>query len=488
MITRGCRTILLLLAVLPPLTAGCTVNPATGQRSFTGLLSEDQELRLGRDEHPKVLAEFGGAYEDAALQRYVGSIGQLLARTSERPELPFTFTIINSPIVNAFALPGGYIYITRGLMALAGSEAELAGVLGHEIGHVTARHAAERYSQGVLGQGLAVALGILTGSGELAQAAQIGAMAVLQGYSRDQEFQADLLGVRYLSRAGYDPAAMASFLAKMQAESALQAQIEGRPGTTDETDIMSTHPRTLDRVERAIAEAGGVQPSDPMVERELYLQKIDGMLYGDDPKEGLVRGRRFVHPILRFEFEVPPGFSLYNGTAKVTALGPENAAIIFDLAPKGIRRDLIDYVSQDWGRNLDLRDLEEIEVNGLEGATGQARVQLQQQGTADMRLVAIRYDSDSVYRFIFLTPAALTDRLAADLRRTTYSFRRLSEGESAGIRPQRLRILTAAGESVATLARRMDFDEYREERFRVLNGLAPNEEVRPGERVKIVTQ
>jgi predicted Zn-dependent protease len=291
-----------------------------------------------------------------------------------------------------------------------------------------------------------------------------------------------------MSRAGYEPTAMASFLAKLQADSALQAEIEGHPGTADETDIMSTHPRTADRVQRAIAEAGGAEVQNPMVERELYLGKIDGMLYGDDPKEGLIRDRRFVHPTMRFQFEVPPGFSLYNGTTRVTAIGPENSAILFDLSPEPVTGSLTTYLTQRWGKNLDLGDVEPLTVNGLEAVTGSKRVQLEQ-GAADIRLVAIRLDADNVYRFIFLTPSAMTDRLASDLQRTTYSFRRLSESEAAQIRPQRLRVVTVGtGDTVVSLARRMDFETHREERFRVLNGLAPDEKVKPGQRVKIVTQ
>ncbi|MFZ9632780.1 MAG: M48 family metalloprotease, partial [Alphaproteobacteria bacterium] len=215
---------------------GCSANPATGSRSFTAFMSPEEEARLGRQEHPKIVAQFGGEHGDQRLRAYVSRLGDALAARSEMPGLEWRFTILDSDVVNAFALPGGHVYATRALLALASSEAELAGVLGHEIGHVTARHTAQRYSSGVLAQAGTTAATILGGvflgsaGAQLAQSTVGGtAQLALAGYSRDQEFEADTLGVRYLARGGYDTAAMASFLAKMQMESALQAELAGRP-------------------------------------------------------------------------------------------------------------------------------------------------------------------------------------------------------------------------------------------------------------------
>ncbi|HLB79589.1 MAG TPA: M48 family metalloprotease [Dongiaceae bacterium] len=468
--------------------AGCTVNPATGEQSFTAFMSEGDEIRIGRETHPKLLEEFGGAYDDPEIARYVASIGGFLASTSERPNLPFTFTVVDSPMVNAFALPGGYVYVTRGLLALAGNEAELAGVLAHEIGHVTARHAAQRYSQAVLAQIGLAGLGLATGSGALADIAGAGAAIYLQGYSRDQEFEADTLGVRYLSRATYDTGAMSGFLEKLLASSRFDAELAGRPGAADAYDILSTHPRTLDRVERAVLAAGAAPVADPLVARDVYLDKIDGMLFGDDPEEGFVRGRRFLHPGLRFAFEVPPGFRLHNSAKRVVARGPEDAAIVFDAAPEPSRARMVDYLVYDWGRDAALDEVAALDIDGLEAATGRTRVQTDR-GPLDLRLVAIRFDADTIFRFIFATPPALTERLSLDLRRTTYSFRRLSAAEASSLRPQRLRVVTArSGDTVADLAQRLPFDDYREERFRVLNGLGPADRLVPGQRVKIVVE
>jgi predicted Zn-dependent protease len=477
--TRGWLTLLLLL----PALAGCQLNPATGEQSFTGLMSESQETESGRQGDAEVRQQLGGAYQDAALQRYVDGLGHLLASTSERPEVQFTFTILDTPIVNAFALPGGYVYVTRGLLALAGSEAELAGVLAHEIGHVAARHAAQRYSEAMMAQLGALGLGLLTGSQEVAQAAGTGATIWLQSHSREQEFEADMLGVRYLSRANFDPQAMASFLAKLEANSALEATIQGHPGTQDQLDIMSTHPRTPDRVQRAIAEAGAVKVANPIVERDLYLRKIDGLLFGDDPKEGVIRGRRFIHPVLGLQFEVPPGFQLANGRDQVVAIGPGKSALLFDRVPQG--GDPRRYLVEEWAKKVDLQEVETIAVNGLPGATGSVRTK----SGDTLRLVAIGFDPQTIDRFIFLIPDGASPSVAAGLQHTTDSFRRLSSAEAAAVRPMRLRLVTvAAGDTVERLAQALPFEDYRVERFRVLNGLQPGDRLQPGQTVKTVTE
>ena len=291
------------LAALPLLSA-CEIAPGTGRTIFTGGMSADQESQLGYQQHQKIVPQFGGAYSDPALTSYVGSIGNLLARTSETPDTKFTFTVLDTPMVNAFALPGGYVYVTRGLLSLADNEAEVAGVLAHEIGHVTARHAAERYGQTMAANVFGVGLGLLLGS-DAATDLYAGVVAVaLRSYSREQEYESDLLGVRYMARAGYDPGAMASFLSRLQAHSRFESELRGEPGKADQFDILQTHPRTADRIARAIQQAGARTVADPMTARDIYLDKIDGMLFGDNPQQGFVRGHEFLHPELRFAFEV----------------------------------------------------------------------------------------------------------------------------------------------------------------------------------------
>ena len=288
----------------------------------------EEERRVGAHEHPKLVKAFGGLYEDQELQRYVASLGKLLQLTSEQPEPPFTFVILDTPEVNAFALPGGYIHVTRGLMALANDEAELAGVIAHEIGHVTARHSAERYSHGLVAGLGAALLGAVIDSRTVSDIAQLAAGAYVKGYSRSQELEADLLGVRYLSRSGFDAIAMSSFLETMEAESELARQKAGSRGEGAPGGLFASHPRTADRVRKAAAAAqaefGGERA------RDIYLRQIDGMIYGDSPEEGFVRGRAFAHPVLRIAFTAPPGFRLRNGPEAVVGTHQSGASMRFD--------------------------------------------------------------------------------------------------------------------------------------------------------------
>jgi predicted Zn-dependent protease len=467
--------------------AGCAQSPATGRNIFTGGLSPEDEVELGREQHPQIVQEFGGAYDDPELTAYVDSLGQLLAQTSELPALEWHFTVLDSPIINAFALPGGYVYVTRGLLALADNEAELAGVLAHEIGHVTARHSAERYGQSVLGTAAAVGVGVLLGSEAAAQATSGAAELAVLSYSRDQEFEADTLGVRYLSRSGHDPQAMSSFLRRLLGHSRYEAELAGRPEAADAFDITQTHPRTADRVERAIEAAGGRQASDPIVARDLYLDKIDGLVYGDSPAQGYVRGRRFLHPELGFAFEVPEGFELVNTPNRVIAQNEAGAAILFDRAKQTSAGSMTRYLADVWARDIELRDLQAIDVNGQEAATAWTRLDTRQ-GKLDFRLVAIRFGDGAIYRFLFVTPPDRTAALNEPLRRTAHSFRPLSAGELAELEPYRIEIYQVQpGDTPESLARRMPLGEESLGLLRVLNGLREGEALAPGRKVKLVT-
>ena len=475
--------------------AGCTMNPATGKQSFTAFMSREDELRVGAEEHPKFIKRFGGEYGNAHLRAYVRGVGATLARVSEVPGLNYTFTLLNHKRVNAFALPGGYVYITRGMLALAVNEAEMAGVLAHEIGHITARHAAQRYSQAMaanLGLGI---FGILGGAAGLpsdtGNVVSLGANAVLRGFSREQELEADMLGVRYMSRAGYHPDAMRSFLGKLEAHNKLEALQDGRPEAAGVYDFMSTHPRTTDRIAQAVRLANATLVPDARFGQGDYLARMDGLLYGDDPEQGVIRGREFVHPEMRFRFEVPPGFILFNSAAEVRAQGPGGALITFDMAPAKRARQfqsVVDYLVREWGGKISLRDVERIRVNAMEGATGSARLS-GKGGARDLRLVVIRERRDRIYRLAFVSPPKLTGRLSEEFRRTTYSFRLLSREEAGSIRPLRIQVVTVgSGDTVEALTGRMAFETYAREWFEVLNGLDRGQPLVHGNPLKIVVE
>ena len=485
-----------IFALLPALLvlAACTTHPVTGKQSFTAFLSPEDEKRIGAEEHPKLIREFGGAYGDAKLRAYVRRTGLKLVRVSEARNLPFTFTILDDDKVNAFALPGGYIHITRGLLALAGNEAEMASVLAHEIGHVTARHAAERYSTAMATNLGLMVLGVISSSAGMpsgvGQLVGLGAQAALSGYSREQELEADMLAVRYLTRAGYSPHAMTSFFHKMRAHSELEAALAGEKDGGGRYNIMATHPRTAERINQAIGLAKVTAVKSPVVGREEFLAEIDGMVFGDDPHQGVRRGRMFMHPDLRIQFKVPPGFTLFNSPRRVIARGPRQSVIIFDMADEKTAREtrsVTGYLGL-WGGNLGLGRIERITINGLDAATAAARVSTRD-GPRDVRLLTIRGGADRLFRFTFITPPALTRRLEVELQRTTYSFRRLSREEAEAIKPLRIKVVNAEpGDTPKSLAARMPFEKFGLRWFEVLNGLDPGQGLRPGRAVKIVTE
>lgn len=490
MISRAFHILVAVVTLATPgLLAGCATAPATGRTFFTGGMSAEDEARLGLQEHQKIVPQFGGVYENAELSAYITSIGNLLARTSEIPNQKFTFTVLDSPIVNAFALPGGYVYVTRGLLALAESEAEVAGVLAHEIGHVAARHSAERYGQTMAANLAGVGLGVLLGNKAVSDTFAAASSIALRSFSREQEYEADLLGVRYLTRAGFDADAMAGFLTNLQADSRLEAELAGQPGRTDEFNIMQTHPRTADRIQQAIAQAGtAAVVKDPIVGRDIYLSKIDGMLYGDNPDQGLIRGRQFLHPSLLFTFTVPKGFRLVNSSQRVLARGPEGAGIVFDQVRDSGGGAMSAYLTQVWAKGVTVQGVEAITINGMAAATGQVSVN-GRSGPRDLRLIAIRYDDKTIYRMLFVTPPKLTESLSHPLRETTYSFRKLSAAEAAAVKPWRLVLhKVRSGETASALAKRMPFPDFQLKRFLVLNGLAENDPLPAGRTVKLVVE
>lgn len=464
--------------------AGCQMAPGTGRDEFN-LLSPSDEAKMGRDSHPEILAQFGGAVDDPALSAYVAGIGQRLVGVTETPAADFRFTVLNSDIVNAMALPGGYVYVTRGLLSLCGNEAELAGVIGHEIGHVLGRHSAQRYSRAMAANVLTAVLGMAVGSSAVSDVAQLGAGAWLQSYSRENELEADHLGLRYLRRGGWDAQAMVSMLNRLRDHGRLEMLMAGRnPDEIDQTHFMATHPRTVDRVQAAVAEVEGGSGGGSLGS-ETYLARIDGMVYGDDPAEGVVRGTAFIHPGLGLRFDVPPGFRLTNGAKAVVANDGQGAAVIFD-AGKPAGGDMLSYIGRVWMPRARLANGETLTINGLAAATATTQGRTSK-GAVDIRLVAIRFDADSVFRFTFVTPPNRTAALGEGFRRTTYSFRTLSAAERAEVKPLRLRIHTVkAGESARSLAATQDVSDWQSERFQTLNNLAEGEALRPGQRVKLI--
>lgn len=321
---RASRLSLLALVVVP--LWACAVNPATGQREFS-LVSEGQEIAMGREADPSIVAQMG-LYPDTAVQRYVSDLGLALAARSERPDLPWTFRVLDDPAVNAFALPGGYIYITRGILSHLTSEAQLAGILGHEIGHVTARHGANRMSRAqlaTLGLGIGAALSERVAS--LAGVASQGLGLLFLRFGRDDEYEADELGLRYMTRLGYDPSEMASVMTMLDRTS----QLSGGGGRVPEW--LSTHPNPGNRVGR-IGEQVAATPewaSADRVERASFIRRLDGMPFGTNPRNGFTRDGVFHHPDLRIRLSAPAGWSVANG-AQAVQMAPEDGSAVVELS------------------------------------------------------------------------------------------------------------------------------------------------------------
>ena len=465
--------------------AGCSTNRATGEDTFTAFMSPSEEKKIGAQEHPKMVAEFGGKYDEKDLPSYVNKVGQKLVAVSETPNEKFTFTVLDSPVINAFALPGGYVYITRGLAALASNEAELAGVLAHEIGHVVARHSAQRYSRGMITQILAGGLSAAIGNGA-GQIIGTGANAYLKSFSREHELEADMLGIRYITRAGYDPDAMATFLEKLRAHARLQAMLAGRsPDDVDKFDFMATHPRTLDRIQQAHARANVTPAPNPELGTVRYMTAIDGILYGDGPDEGYVRGTQFFHVPLDFTFEVPDGFSMVNQPTAVVARDQNGAQIVFEGAPSARNTRLDTYLRNGFSDRIKLQNIEMIDINGQEAATGSADVSLSS-GASRLRVVVIRH-GDAAYQFLFVVPLNQADKYNVALRRTTYSFRPLTRQEQKVHTPLRIKVRAANPEyTLQTFIDDMQVDREPAATFATLNGLSAGQAPAPNALVKVV--
>ncbi|MEM7651126.1 MAG: M48 family metalloprotease [Pseudomonadota bacterium] len=465
-----------------PALGACSTNPATGQQQFAALMSPQQEVKVGASEHQKIVKQYG-LYQNASLTEYVNEVGKRVTRDTERPDVNYTFYVLDSPIVNAFAVPGGYIYLTRGLIGLANSEAEMAAVLAHEAGHITGRHSAERYSRGVVTTLGAGVLSAVLGSQGASQALGVGANLYLSSYSRSQETEADSLGLRYMTRGGYDPDAMPAFLYSLQRQSDLDNQLAGRKSSG--VNYFSTHPATGDRVSQTRAQAQNY-PDKGVINRDRHIKKISGMTYGDSAAQGFARGQKFYHPEMGFTFEVPQDFTINNQSSQVTATSQSGAAIIFDMARNSQGISPQNYL-QTWIKDRQLQGLEKITVNGMPGATAGFAGKINGRDV-NIRLVAIQW-GDRFVRFQMAIPRGANASLVDGMKRASYSFRNMSASEKNSVRPYKLSTFVAkSGDSVASVARRQHFDKLQEERFRVLNGLQPGERLQAGTLYKRVVE
>jgi predicted Zn-dependent protease len=459
-----------------------TVAPSSTPQIVDEVQKDDPRAEMGAREHPRIVASYGGEYRDTKTEQLVARITGALTLVSENPKQSYRITILNSPAINAFALPGGYVYVTRGLLALATDASEVAAVLSHEMAHVTANHGIERQKQeerAVIETRVVAEVLSSTIDGKQAIARQ---KLRLAAFSRNQELQADVIGVRMLGEAGYDPYAAARFLDAMGAYSRFNAVTnDNDPGL----DFLSSHPSTPQRVElaRRHARAFGMEGTVGDRGRDYFLDGIDGMLYGDSPQEGYVRGQTFLHGNLAIRFEVPPGFRIDNKAEAVMATGPNDVAIRFDLVDDTSKASLTDYIASGWVTGLKPETIRAGMVNGMEAATARASAD-----RWDFDVTVVR-NGEKIYRFLTAVPVGHEPDLVAASSKLRSTFRRMSPGEAASLKPLRIRVVTVkAGETMQTLSARMLGTDRKAELFRLLNGLPIGATLTPGQRVKIVAE
>ena len=436
----------------------------------------------GAQANPELVKQYGGRYTGPQAA-FVERVGKRVAVQSglSNAQGDFTVTTLNSPVENAFAIPGGYIYVTRQLLALMNSEAELASVLGHEVGHVAARHAQSRNTRSTIGSILAAGAGLLTGSNIATQLVGTGAQLYTLKYGRDQEYQADGLGIRYMTAAGYDPYASADMLASLAASSNLAARTAGKDANAIPT-WASTHPNSADRVRRAAALAKQTgRPETTPPQDTAFLRMLDGMPYGDDPKEGIVDGQTFRHPGLKLKFTAPSGYAIANGSDAVTVVGQGGQAEM-RLAQGS---DLGQAITQRFGQlgtGAPSGQLQNGTANGIPYAWVTTRAAANNRAV-DATVVAYRFPS-ATYTFTLVTPAGSG---IGPFQPLLASVAPLSTAEANGIRGKKISIVTVkAGDTIDSLSARMAFPDQRRERFITLNGLDPEQALTPSRLVKLV--
>ena len=446
------------------------------------------DKKQGAEAHPQLLQEFGGAMTGSQA-KYVESVGKTIALQSglSNARSDFTVTLLNSPVNNAFAIPGGYVYVTRQLAALMNNEAELAGVLGHEVGHVAARHAQKRQSaatrNSILGALGTIISGAVLGNGALGQVGQkifsTGSQLLTLKYSRGQETEADNLGIAYLQRAGYDPRAMSSVLQSLARQNALDAQIKGT--TNQVPEWASTHPDPASRVRAALTKAGSLTGK---TNRDTFLAGVTGLTYGDDPAQGIVDGANFTHPSLKLAFQAPNGFYLVNGTRSVSISGQSGKGEFSSAAFNGNLQDYVKTVFAGLSSEQQVQpdSLQTTTVNGIPAVYGAARV-TSGGSPVDVVVFAYQWAPAQAFHFVTISQSGQASQFDGMFR----SIRRITSVEANAVKPRRLSLVTVkAADTLQGLAARMAYTDNQLQRFLVLNGMTNDSKLVTGQKVKIV--
>lgn len=466
------------------LVNSCAVNPVTGKKQVV-LISEAQEIAMGKEADPQIIAQFG-LYDNPNLQSFITEKGKAMAAISHRPNLAYEFKIVDSEVLNAFAVPGGYVYFTRGIMAHFNNEAEFAGVLGHEIGHITARHTVTQQTKAILSQiGLIGSMILVPQLGQFAEPLSQGLGILFLKFSRDAERQADELGVEYSSKIGYDAHEMAEFF------HTLERKNTGNE-STELPDFLSTHPNPGDRNvavnKLAIEWKQKLNLSNPAVNRDSYLRRIEGLIYGEDPKQGYLENNVFYHPVLKFQFPVPQGWN-YQNTPQRVQMAPKDgrALMMLTMAPGSSLQEAANAVVQQ--NNLQVLESSQVNVNGLNAIAMAADVkpqQQQQQAVVRTLSYLIQYNNNI---FLMLGASSVNDfnNYSQYFTQTMKNFRQLTDAAKLNKLPERIRIKTVrqSGTLQQTL-QSYNVKADRLEELAIVNGMNLTDRLAQGSLIKVI--
>ncbi len=467
------------------LLASCATNPVSKKKQVV-FMSEAQELAMGKEADPQIIAQYG-LYENQAIQDFINEKGKQMAAISHRPNIEYNFRVVDSDILNAFAVPGGYVYFTRGIMAHFNNEAEFAGVLGHEIGHIAARHTVEQQRNQILGQaGIIAGVVLAPDLAGLAEPASQGLGLLLLKFGRDAERESDRLGVEYSSKIGYDASEMAEFFNTLERQSAKQ-------GAEELPDFLSTHPNPGDR-NKTVAKLATewkekLNLTNAQVNRNTYLKRIEGLVYGEDPQQGYVEAGVFYHPSLKFQFSVPQGWRYQNTPQQVQMAPADGKAMIMLSAAKGASlEDAANGFLQQ--NNLQLVDSKETTVNGLKAiallADTKAQEGQQQQAPLRTQAYLIQY-GELIYLVMGLSAAPDFSAYVPQFSSTQQSFKKLTDAEKINKKPERIQLRTAkSNTTLEKMLRENNIEEKRLEELAIVNGMKLTDEVKAGTMIKIV--
>ena len=469
------------LSLVLILLQACATNPVTGNRELA--LSEGWEKSVGPKYHQEIMKGYQ-VYDHPELQKYVNDIGQRLVKTSQRPDLDFTFTLLDSPQVNAFAIPGGFVYVTRGIMSYMTKESHLAGVIGHEIGHVTARHGAQRAAQQQLAGVASAAVAIGTGNSQLAQVSQMLGGALMSGYGRKQELQSDSLGAEYIAKNNYDVDEMIEVIGILKSQelfSAQKAREEGRPQQAYH-GLFASHPQNDQRLQEVIKAASKYRDiNKPKPDDGRFLSLTNGMSFGESESQGITRGNKFYHKAMDLFVEFPDGWRVQNQPTSLTAISLDGTQAIqmrMDSATPGLNTDR--YLKAKFET---FREGQQVKTYEDQAYAGVATVQVNQTQKANMRVGAI-YRGTQAFIVLGQGKTSLPDQTFFDVVK---SVRRLKSSEQNLAEGRNIKLVKAKrGDTFKNLAKQANLTSYAEEQLRLINGMYPSGEPKVGQTIKMI--